>query len=193
MSQTIMRRTLLSGKTLSILQGDITEQAVDAIVNAANPQLIHGGGVAGAIARRGGPLIQAQSDRWVREHGPLSHDQVAITDAGELPCRYVIHAVGPKWGEGDEDAKLHASITSVLDTASEREFASLALPAISTGIFGFPKARAAKILLETTMAFLADHPHSSLQEIRFVLFDQPTLQAFVDAFARHLPQSANHS
>ena len=95
-----------TGIVLMIKQGDITLAETEAIVNAANKRLRHGGGVAGAIARRGGPAIQAESAMWVAEHGPISADKPAFTSGGEMACKYVIHAVGPVWGEGDEDEKL---------------------------------------------------------------------------------------
>ena len=189
MIRTIAERTFPSGQTLRLHQGDITEEATDAIVNAANAQLIHGGGVAGVIARRGGPDIQAQSSAWVREHGPVDHDRPAITSAGELPCRYVIHAVGPVWGEGDEDAKLAASVTGALDLAAKREFGSIAIPAISTGIFGFPKDRAAGIILGAVEAFCARGENSTVRDIRITLFDQPTLDAFLQAFNSRWPDA----
>ena len=189
MIRTIAERTFPSGQTLRLHQGDITEEATDAIVNAANAQLIHGGGVAWVIARRGGPEIQAQSSAWVREHGPVDHDRPAITSAGELPCRYVIHAVGPVWGEGDEDAKLAAAVTGALDLAAKREFGSIAIPAISTGIFGFPKDRAAGIILGAVEAFCARGENSTVRDIRITLFDQPTLDAFLQAFNSRWPDA----
>src|SRR2546422_11703553 len=102
----VAERTLRSGHRVAVGQGDLTEEAVDAIVNAANEYLSHGGGVAGAIVRRGGPKIQHESDAWVNAHGPAQHDRPALTGAGRLPCRAVIHAVGPMWGDGDEAQKL---------------------------------------------------------------------------------------
>jgi putative ATPase len=166
---------------LEIVQGNITEQAVDAIVNAANSRLQHGGGVAGAIARRGGPSIQAESDAWVREHGPVSHAQPAWTGAGSLPCRFIIHAVGPMWGEGDEDRKLAGCIRGSLDAAAQLKLSSLALPAISTGIFGFPKERAARITLDTLRAWAAEHPESAVSLVRLTIIDQPTLNVYLEA------------
>ncbi len=171
--------TYPSGQRLQLIQGDITQQDVDAIINAANAQLQHGGGVAGVIARRGGREIQVESNQWVREHGPVVHAEPAFTAGGDLPCRYVIHAVGPVWGEGDEDNKLTAAVTGSLRRANELELESIAIPAISTGIFGFPKARAAKIIFEAVENYLAYHPGSGLTLVRFVLFDQPTLDIFI--------------
>src|SRR5512144_2508720 len=103
MNQTIREHNFPSGIRLQIVQGDITDEHVDAIVNAANRHLAHGAGVAGAILRKGGRVVQDESDRWVSQHGTVTHAEPAYTRAGSLPCRYVIHAVGPVWGEGDED------------------------------------------------------------------------------------------
>ncbi|MBM3145409.1 MAG: macro domain-containing protein [Chloroflexi bacterium] len=168
-----------SGRCFQITQGDLTQQDVDAIVNAANAQLQHGGGVAGIIVRRGGQAIQAESDRWVREHGRVSHAEPAYTSGGNLPCRYVIHAVGPVWGEGDEDAKLAAAVAGSLRLADALRLESIALPAISTGIFGFPKARAAQIIFAAVEEYFIANPHSGLSLVRLVLYDQPTVEAFL--------------
>lgn len=179
MSQVITQHKFPSGQMLQIAQGDLTLEAVDAIVNAANRELQHGGGVAAAIVRRGGPEIQAQSDAWVREHGTVAHGEPAYTTAGELPCRYVIHAVGPIWGEGDEDNKLEAAITGSLRLAERLELSSIAFPAISTGIFGFPKPRAARIILSAIQDYWIHNPASGLKQVRLTLFDQPTINAFL--------------
>lgn len=167
------------GQVLQIVQGDLTEEVVDAIVNAANSQLLHGGGVAGAIARRGGMEIQKQSDAWVRQHGLVSHAAPAYTGAGSLPCKYVIHAVGPVWGEGDEDSKLADAITGSLSRADQLKLSSIAFPAVSTGIFGFPKERAAHIIIQTVQRYFETNPTSSLRQVRLTLFDQTTIQAFI--------------
>src|SRR6185503_18264920 len=98
--------TIPTGQTIQIVQGDITIEEVDAIVNAANEYLQHGGGVARTISRQGGPTIQKESEAWIQEHGRVSHTQPAWTSGGRLPAKYVIHAVGPIWGDGDEDNKL---------------------------------------------------------------------------------------
>jgi O-acetyl-ADP-ribose deacetylase (regulator of RNase III) len=164
------------------VQGDLTQERVDAIVNAANAELQHGGGVAAAIARKGGPQIQAESDAWVQEHGPVRHAEPAYTRAGNLPCRYVIHAVGPVWGAGDEDAKLSAAVAGSLSLAEQLGLASVAFPAISTGIFGFPKARAARIMLTTIQDTFTRNPGSSLRLVRLTLFDPPAVAAFQEAW-----------
>ncbi len=182
MNQTLNDHHFPSGVHLRLIQGDLTTEDVDAIVNAANRHLQHGGGVAGAIARKGGPEIQRESEAWVQAHGLVSHDHPAYTTAGRLPCRYVIHAVGPVWGEGDEDHKLQACVRGSLELADRLNLRSIALPAISTGIFGFPKERAANLILAAIGDFCQEDKESTLQEIRIVLFDQPTLAAFQAAW-----------
>ena len=178
MNQLLKEAHLSSETTLQLVQGDLTEESVDAIVNAANAHLQHGGGVAGAISRRGGAQIQTESDAWVRKNGPVSHARPAYTGAGRLPCRYVIHAVGPVWGEGREDQKLQAAMEGSLELADQLSLVSIAFPAISTGIFGFPKQRAARIMLSTIQAYFARPAGSRLNQVRIVLFDQLTLSAF---------------
>jgi O-acetyl-ADP-ribose deacetylase (regulator of RNase III) len=180
MSQMVREHIFSSGQKLQLAQGDITEQSVDAIVNAANAHLAHGAGVAGAIVRKGGPAIQAESDQWVRAHGLVSHSKPAYTHGGELPCRYVIHAVGPRWGEGEEQLKLRQAIDGSLSLACELGLASVALPAISTGIFGFPKELAALVMLAAIKQYISQNPDSNLKLIRLVLFDRPTLLAFIN-------------
>lgn len=173
---------LTSTSKIQLVQGDLTQEAVDAIVNAANDRLQHGGGVAGAIVRAGGPGIQAESEAWVRSHGPVSHAEPAYTRAGELPCRYVIHAVGPVWGEGQEDEKLAAAVAGSLRLADRLELRSIALPAISTGIFGFPKERAARVILNAVRGYFQRNPASGLELVRLTLFDGPTVEAFLKAW-----------
>ncbi len=189
MSRLVAEHRFPTGHCLSLIHGDLTEQAVDAIVNAANPRLMHGGGVAAAIARRGGPSIQAESDAWVLQHGPVGHDSPAITGGGRLPCRHVIHAVGPVWGEGDEDAKLSAALSGALALAESRNLASLALPAISTGIFGFPKDRAARVTMEALAGYLDRHPDTPVRDIRLVLIEHVSLRLFAEEFERRWPGS----
>ena len=182
MKQALAEQLIPGGTRLQIVRGDLTEERVDAIINAANAHLRHGGGVAGAILRRGGVQIQAESDAWVREHGPVRHDQPAWTSAGQLPCRFVIHAVGPVWGEGQEDSKLAAAVSGCLRLADQLGLASIAFPAISTGIFGFPKERAARITLQTIQEYFSLNPTSGLRLVRLTLFDQETVQAYLEAW-----------
>jgi O-acetyl-ADP-ribose deacetylase (regulator of RNase III) len=184
MTEPARTHTYPSGQILELLHGDITAQSLDAIVNAANSQLIHGGGVAGAILRKGGPEIQKESNRWVSEHGPVSHNAPAVTGAGKLPCRYIIHAVGPVWGSGDEDLKLAGAVRGALLKAHELQLASLAIPPISTGIFGFPAQRAAAIFFKTIDDFFGNYPASSMRLVRLTIIDLPTLEVFITAFDR---------
>jgi len=179
MNNILREHRLPTGQALQIVHGDLTQENVDAIVNAANSRLQHGGGVAAAIVRRGGAQIQAESDAWVRQHGPISHAKPAYTRAGALPCRYVIHAVGPIWGEGDEDEKLAATVKGSLQLADQLVMESIALPAISTGIYGFPKERAAQIIIEGIRWYFEAHPKSGLRQVRLTLFDQATIESFL--------------
>jgi O-acetyl-ADP-ribose deacetylase len=189
MATLVAEHKLPTGQSLRLIHGDITEEKVDAIVNAANAHLLHGGGIAAAIVRRGGKGIQDESNTWVREHGPITHAKPALTGAGSLPCRYVIHAVGPKWGEGDDDAKLHTAVTAALSLADERGFNNLALPAISTGIYGFPKERGAEVILDAITDFYSQYPARTLEEIRLTLIDEPSVRVFTAAFNSRWPNS----
>lgn len=182
MSQVLRDSTFPSGQGFQIVQGDITQENVDAIVNAANDRLQHGGGVAGIIVRKGGWEIQTESTEWVRERGPVSHAEPAYTTAGFLPCKFVIHAVGPRWGEGDEDNKLSAAVRGSLRLADELELSSIALPAISTGIFSFPKERAAQIIFDSIEQFFEDNPESGVELVRLTLYDQATVDVFLQAW-----------
>ena len=169
-----------AGQLLQIRQGDLTQEDVDAIVNAANSHLAHGGGVAGAIVRRGGYEIQEESDRWVAEHGAVPTGQVAVTSAGSLPCKWVIHAVGPVWhgGSAHEEELLESAVLNSLLKAEELRLGSIALPAISSGIFGFPKERCAEIMIATAVNFFKDHPQSALRRVCFTNIDELTVEIF---------------
>ena len=180
MNSILVEKRFSSGSSLQIVQGDITTEEVDAIVNAANEHLAHGGGVAWAISKKGGPKIQEESDAWVRKHGPVSHAHPAWTSGGTLPAKYVIHAVGPVWinGRDDEDQKLQDAVIGSLQVADELKCESISMPAISTGIFGFPKDRAAGIIFEAVSAYFEKNANSGLKQVRIVLFDQPTIEVF---------------
>ena len=182
MNTVLVERRLPSNQTVQIVQGDITSEEVDAIVNAANEHLQHGGGVAWAISRKGGAAIQKESNDWIRQHGRVSHAKPAWTSGGLLPARYVIHAVGPVWGDGDEDHKLEAAVTGALRAADELYLTSIAMPAISTGIFGFPKDRAAGIIYTAIEAYFIEHTSSALNTVKLVLFDQKTVDIFIKAW-----------
>lgn len=137
--------------------GDLTTTAVDVVVNAANDGLQHGAGLAGALAAAGGPVIQRESDAWVREHGTLAAGAAAITTSGELPCGHLVHVAGPVHA-ADRDNAIHlaAAVRGALDAADHLGASTVAMPAISTGIFGYPFAEAAEVIAETSAAWLAE-------------------------------------
>jgi O-acetyl-ADP-ribose deacetylase (regulator of RNase III) len=140
----------LNGTKLELLEGDITELEVDAVVNPANKKLKLGSGVAGAILEKGGVSIQKECDRI----GGTSVGSAVITGAGDLQARHVIHAVGPQMGEGDEDRKLSSAVRSALALADRHGLKSIAVPAISTGVFGFPIDRCARVTLTEIHRYL---------------------------------------
>ena len=180
MSILVAEFVIESKQTIQVRQGDLTQEDVDAIVNAANSHLAHGAGLAAAIVHRGGQEIQQESDRWIRENGKVPDGQVAVTRAGKLPSKYVIHAVGPVWygGGEDEDETLRQAAWHSLMKAHELSLTSIAMPAISSGIFGFPKDRCATILARTALDFCREHPESQLREIRFTNLDPHTADLF---------------
>ena len=181
MNNILKENKLPTGQTIQIVQGDITTEEVDAIVNAANEHLQHGGGVAWAIVKKGGSDIQHESNEWIRKHGPVSHAHPAWTSGGLLPAKYVIHTVGPIWenGKDNEEQKLGQAVTGSLRVADELKCTSIAMPAISTGIFGFPKDRAAGIIISTIESYFENNT-SGLQIVKMLLFDKPTIDVFIN-------------
>ena len=184
---------LSNNKIIRLVKGDITERNVDVIVNAANSYLKHGGGVAAAaIIRKGGAIIQKESDKIITASGLVPVGSAVITTAGKLACKAVIHTVGPRMGEGNEDYKLRKAVRSSLLLASEKGFRSISMPAISSGIFGFSEDRCAKILVEESKTSLQDsnddntsninnnnnNSISALDIIEFCIFDNETLDWF---------------
>ena len=160
------------------IQGDLTAQPVDAIVNAANEYLAHGGGVAAAIVRAGGRIIQEESERWVAANGPVTTGKAAVTTAGSLPASHVIHVAGPRYRQGqDNEGLLRAAVSAALGAASEAGDRSVAMPAISAGIFGYPKEDACRVIAEECLAWVDGHP-GSLDEIRLVGWDAETAELF---------------
>lgn len=155
-----------------LVKGDITELAVDAVVNAANAHLQMGGGVAGAIVRKGGQIIQDECDKI----GFTPVGEAALTGGGNLKARYVIHAVGPRMGEGDEDNKLLNATLNSLRLAQQKQLQTIAFPAISTGIFGYPLDKCAQIMLRTTKEFL--FRNKMPKEVIFCLYDDKAYRMF---------------
>ncbi len=165
-------RVKINESFLELTRGDITDQTTDAIVNAANTALQLGGGVAGAIRRKGGPKIQQECNKI----GGTHVGGAVITTGGNLKAKYVIHAVGPRHGEEHEDAKLKDATLNSLILADQKNLKSVAFPAISTGIFGFPKDRCATIMLSTSIAYL-EGP-TNLGKVVYCLYDQKTFEIF---------------
>jgi O-acetyl-ADP-ribose deacetylase (regulator of RNase III) len=165
---------------MALVEGDITERKVDAIVNPANSYLQHGGGVAGAIVRKGGNIIQKESN----EIGFVPVGSSVVTSSGNLACKAVIHTVGPRMGEGNEDEKLSNAINSCLELGLQKGFKTISIPAISSGIFGFPKDRCAKILVNETIVFLEkiDNLPENIQMVEFCIRGNDTIKAFQNEF-----------
>jgi O-acetyl-ADP-ribose deacetylase (regulator of RNase III) len=167
-------QVIIGKARLELVEGDITQQDTEAIVNAANSQLRVGGGVDGAINRAGGPAIQEEC----RGIGYCPTGQAVITTGGKLKAAYVIHTVGPVYQDGrqGEPELLASCYRESLQLASSRGISSLAFPSISTGVYGYPVAEAARVALKTIKVYLQEHPEIKL--VRFVLFGQPTFEAY---------------
>ena len=159
-------------KGITLREGDITEERVDAVVNAANSQLVLGAGVAGAIREKGGPTIQAECDA----HGPVAVGEAAVTGAGDLPARFVIHAAGMEPGGEASEESVKSSVRRALELAAEKGCASVAVPAVGAGIGGFSGQRCAEVLIAEAREHLAGE--TSVQEVRFVLFGEPMYRLF---------------
>ncbi len=170
----LKRYEVKPGKYIVVVQGDITEENVDAIVNAANSHLKHGGGVAGAIVRKGGEIIQKESDAI----GYCPVGDAVVTSAGNLKAKYVIHAVGPRWGEGYEEMKLRSAVYSALERATERKLKSISIPAISTGIFGYPKGPGTRVIFDTCVEYLKNK-ETTLEEVRLCNIDEETCKYYM--------------
>ena len=180
----------VSTTTVSVLQGDITRQAADAIVNAANPSLMGGGGVDGAIHRAGGPEILKECKEIVARQGRLPIGQATITTGGNLKARHVIHTVGPIWrgGSGNEAAFLGSAYYECLKVATDTKLASISFPSISTGAYGYPVDEAAEVAVGTVVSFLKEQA-TSLEKVAFVLFDSLTYQSYCSALRTYLNRS----
>jgi O-acetyl-ADP-ribose deacetylase (regulator of RNase III) len=168
--------------TISLVQGDITAQVTDAIVNAANSSLMGGGGVDGAINRVGGPAILEECKRIVARQGPLPTGKVVVTTGGKLKAKFVIHTVGPIWHGGNtHEAELLASAyLESLKIATENKLVSIAFPSISTGAYGYPIDKAAKVAIDAIVDFLKEHT-TSIRQVVFVLFDSSAYKLYVSA------------
>lgn len=170
----------VDGATLRVVAGDLTAQEVDAVVNAANEQLAHGGGVAKALATAGGPEVQQESDAWVAEHGPLDHGRSAVTTAGRMPATHLIHVVGPRYRDDQHNQRLlRETVTAALDAARDVGATSVALPAISTGVFGYPPQEAGRVIADACASWLG-YRRGSVEEVRLVGLNADAAAHFVD-------------
>lgn len=163
---------------IKLIQGDITKLEVDAIVNAANSSLMGGGGVDGAIHRAGGPQILAECREIVARRGRCATGDAVITSGGNLPAKYVIHTVGPIWrgGHNNEPQLLQNAYLNSLKLAAENGVQTIAFPNISTGVYGFPKEKAAPIAIETVKKYLTDH--LQISQVYFVCFDSENYELY---------------
>ncbi len=173
--------TVKCGKyNISIVKGDITEFKVDAIVNAANKFLKHGGGVAGAILRKGGWVIQEESDKLVKERGPLEVGDAVYTTAGNLSAKIVIHTVGPIYGEGDEYQKIYRAVTNSISLADERGMKTVAFPAISTGVYKVPPEISARAMIQALIDY--SEYAKNVEHVYLVLYTQEIYDIFERVF-----------
>jgi glutamate racemase len=165
---------------IHVVEGDITVQDVDVIVNAANAQLAHGGGVAAAIVRAGGPSVDEASRVWVAEHGPIRRGGAAVTTAGDLAACHIVHVVGPVYrGVPDDEVELIAAVRAALDASANLGADSVAMPAISAGIYGYPTDQACRVIVESAENWIAEG--GSLREIRLVAFAADVAEHFRQA------------
>ncbi len=164
---------------IEIVKGDITDTYAEGIVNAANTYLKHGGGVAYAIVKKGGIEIQKESDEYVRKNGPLNIGDVAITGPGKLNFKYIIHAVGPRFGEGDHF--LFKAIENAIKKADDLYLSSIAIPAISTGSYGYPYDRCANIMIQV----IKNYNTKNLKKIFVVLYDNDAFNSFRELFQKN--------
>lgn len=183
---------IINRTKLCIVQGDITNQSTDAIVNAANPSLMGGGGVDGAIHQAGGPAILKECKEIVAKQGRLPTGKAVITTGGNLKAKYVIHTVGPIWhgGKGNEAELLASAYRESLRVATENKLSSISFPSISTGAYGYPVNEAARIALSTVVSFLKEQV-TSLKEVRFVLFDSRTYNSYCTALQELLAEESS--
>ncbi len=169
--------------TISAVQGDLTSMSVDVVVNAANAELTHGGGIALAISEAGGPTIGDESVAWIETYGPLVPGVAALTSSGRMPSSYVAHVAGPIYRSGQENEELlAAAVYAALDTATEIGATSIALPAISAGIYGYPADEATMVIAQAAASFL-DGEHTTLRSVRLVGHDRPMTERFAAAIS----------
>jgi O-acetyl-ADP-ribose deacetylase (regulator of RNase III) len=187
------RRYVYKGVEILVLKGDITDVEADAIVNAANKYLRHGGGVAAAIVRKGGEEIQRESNKIVSESGPLEVGEAVATTAGKLKAKKVIHTVGPIYGEGKEREKLMKAVLNSLRLAERLGLKSIAFPAISTGIYRIPPKMAADAMTDSILNYIDRAGDSGVQRIMLVLYTSSMHEDFLEILEKKLREKGAHS
>eukprot|EP01060_Flectonema_neradi_P029120 TRINITY_DN3953_c4_g1_i1.p1 TRINITY_DN3953_c4_g1~~TRINITY_DN3953_c4_g1_i1.p1 ORF type:complete len:249 (+),score=36.96 TRINITY_DN3953_c4_g1_i1:64-747(+) len=180
-------RSVVNGVSLVVVLGDLTNEKCGCLVNAANSKLTHGAGLARAILKKGGRVIRMQSDEHLRKHGLIKTGELAVTDGGNLPCNNVLHVVGPMYEDGtkNEDQLLSLCMQNIIKACNDLKVSSVAVPAISSGLFKFPKDKVAKILYTVSITYaLKKSDTDTLTEIRFTNFDSETVSYF-EKFHQH--------
>jgi putative ATPase len=172
-AEVVARKELSGGRVFEVVLGNLLEEPVDAIVNAANGHLAHGGGVAAAIARAAGPALTEEGDRIVRERGEIPVGEAVVTTAGGLPFKGVIHTVGPHQGVGKEEERLEAALRAAFLRAHEKGWTSVSFPAVSSGIFAVPLEVCSRAYVAAVRGFWDDHPDSTVRSLRLCLFPGP--------------------
>lgn len=180
----LVELTFPGRRRFQVVQGNLLEEPVDGIVNAANGRLMHGGGVAAIIARAAGAELEADCRRLVREHGPLPTGTAVVSAPGRLPFKGVIHSVGPRQGEGDEESKLVNALLAAFHCADDAGWRSVSFPAVSSGIFAVPLATCARAYFSAASGWLTDNPQSSVCQLRLCLRDQPVIDAVLEEAIR---------
>jgi len=183
-AEVLHREAGAGGAEFLVVRGNLLEEPVDAVVNAANGRLAHGGGVAGLLSRAAGPALQQESDRVVRRRGPLPTGSAAVTGAGRLPFKGIVHAVGPRQGEGDEADLLSRALGAAFEQADAAGWSSLAFPAVSSGIFAVPPGVCARAYLKAARDWLSRPQASRLKTLRLCLRDQPIIDAVLAELRR---------
>lgn len=181
MTETLISIEFLPGKAIEVARGNILDETCDAIVNPANSQLVHSGGLSAQIARAGGSKIDVDSQTYIRKVGQLGTGKALLMPGHNLKSRFVIHAVGPMWqNSGMEPRLLFDAVFNSMKVASDVGLKSISIPAISTGIFGFPKQDAPRIFFKALKEFFRQHPDTSLELVRFVNLDDVTSRLFLE-------------
>jgi O-acetyl-ADP-ribose deacetylase (regulator of RNase III) len=183
-AEVIARESHPGGRVFEVVIGDLLAEPSDAIVNAANGHLAHGGGVAAAIARAAGKALEQEGDRIVRSRGPVPVGEAVVTTAGRLPFKGVIHAVGPHQGLGGEEDRLAAALGSAFSRAHERGWTSVSFPAVSSGIFAVPPEVCARAYVRAVRGFFAAHPDTTVRSLRLCLLAGPLVELVQQELAR---------